>query len=231
MLIVDVSSASPFTVDTSTIYASGGNVGIRTVTPATNLDVNGSAQFGAGATRSTITATGLLKLTSNGIQWADGSTSTTATSGSSGGGNTFSTGLGLGPTGGATDSAAIWIWAKSVDGATQSSGCFVNITFPSASLAETATFTSSTTASSTPAGILLENSCSPGSTCKVGIMGIFRIVSDSVASIGATAQNSATRCRVNPLTGLGREYEHGRFLSSAAGSGSWAWFIIGTGGH
>lgn len=35
-----------------------GNVGVGTASPATLLDVNGSAQFGSGATKSTFTATG-----------------------------------------------------------------------------------------------------------------------------------------------------------------------------
>lgn len=75
------SAATPFTIDGSTVYVNAGFVGVRTSTPITVLDVNGDAQFGSGATKSTFTATGLLKLTSSGINWADGSTSTTATSG------------------------------------------------------------------------------------------------------------------------------------------------------
>lgn len=53
--------------------ASGGNVGIGTTNPATTLDVNGSAQFGSGATKSTFTASGFLTIT--------GSTLTVASSG------------------------------------------------------------------------------------------------------------------------------------------------------
>lgn len=49
---------------------SSGNVGIQTQSPATTLDVNGSAQFGSGATKSTFTATGALTM-------ATGSTITT----------------------------------------------------------------------------------------------------------------------------------------------------------
>lgn len=78
-------SQTPFTVDGSTLVIVSGSVGVRTSTPVANLDVNGSAQFGSGTTKSTFTAAGLLMLTSSGIQWADGSTSTTASSGSGGG--------------------------------------------------------------------------------------------------------------------------------------------------
>ncbi|MBI5200449.1 MAG: hypothetical protein HY925_02585 [Elusimicrobia bacterium] len=90
-----------FSVGSSTLVASGGNVGIRTSNPAAPLDVVGAAQFGSGALKSTFTATpgaatyaltassgvkilngGLLTLTSGGlVQWADGSTSTTASHG------------------------------------------------------------------------------------------------------------------------------------------------------
>ncbi len=56
------SSASPFTVDESTVHVNGGFVGIRTSTPTTALDVNGDAQFGFGANKSTFTATGGLQL-------------------------------------------------------------------------------------------------------------------------------------------------------------------------
>ena len=42
-----------------------GNVGIGTTSPATLLDVNGAAQFGSGATKSTFTAAGTLSLALN----------------------------------------------------------------------------------------------------------------------------------------------------------------------
>jgi hypothetical protein len=50
-------SAAAF-VDYVTI--SGSKVGIGTTAPGTTLDVNGNAQFGSGATKSTFTATGML---------------------------------------------------------------------------------------------------------------------------------------------------------------------------
>lgn len=91
-ILIQRSAATPFTIDGSTVYVSAGFVGVRTSTPITVLDVNGDAQFGSGATKSTFTAAGLLKLTSSGIQWADGSVSTTASAGGGGGSITISTG-------------------------------------------------------------------------------------------------------------------------------------------
>lgn len=42
----------------------GGNVGVGTLTPQTALDINGAAQFGAGSTKSTFTASGSLIMSS-----------------------------------------------------------------------------------------------------------------------------------------------------------------------
>ncbi len=47
------------------LATAGGSVGIGTTSPATLLDVNGAAQFGAGVTKSTFTATGALNLADN----------------------------------------------------------------------------------------------------------------------------------------------------------------------
>lgn len=89
---------TPFTVDGATLVVVSGNVGVRTSVPVTNLDVNGSVQFGSGASKSTFTAIpggsiyalqlssgitisggGPISLTTGGyIQFADGSTSTSA---------------------------------------------------------------------------------------------------------------------------------------------------------
>ncbi|UPT72885.1 MAG: hypothetical protein M0D55_13290 [Elusimicrobiota bacterium] len=84
-------AAAPFTVDISTLYVNGGQVGIATAAPQATLDVNGSAQFGSGVTKSTFTSSGLLRLTTSGIQWADGTTSTTATGGGGGGSGDMTT--------------------------------------------------------------------------------------------------------------------------------------------
>lgn len=47
-----------------TVLAANQNVGVQTAVPATALDVNGNAQFGSGATKSTFTTTGSLTLAS-----------------------------------------------------------------------------------------------------------------------------------------------------------------------
>lgn len=65
-----------FSVGGSTLVVGDGMVGIGLVTmsPATTLDVNGSAQFGSGATKSTFTASGQLQMAPEGILWPDGTT-------------------------------------------------------------------------------------------------------------------------------------------------------------
>ena len=88
--------------------ASGGNVGVGTTSPDATLDVNGSAQFGSGATKSTFTATPgagtyALQLSSGmtlpqgatgvGIRWADGTTSTTAVTASAAASTVFQTSI------------------------------------------------------------------------------------------------------------------------------------------
>lgn len=47
------------------VWNAAGSAGVGTAAPATKLDVNGSAQFGSGATKSTFTAAGALQLASS----------------------------------------------------------------------------------------------------------------------------------------------------------------------
>lgn len=101
----------------STFTVNAGRVGISTGNPSLQLDVNGDAQFGSGAAKSTFTANpggstyalqlssgitvsngGPLNLTSGGfIRFADGTTATTA---ASGGGGVWSLVSSSAPTGG-----------------------------------------------------------------------------------------------------------------------------------
>lgn len=69
-----------FSVGGSSFAVIGSSVGVRTTSPAAALDVSGSVQIGSGTAKSTFTASGQLKLNAFGIQWADGTTSTTSAS-------------------------------------------------------------------------------------------------------------------------------------------------------
>lgn len=96
----------------------------------------------------------------------------------------------------------IAIWAKSVDGATQSSGCIVGVTMSGAVDTANAQFTSTTSATAFQVnntgvypGILLTPSCVPGTYCLVGIAGIFRVTSAGTFS-GPFFTNSTTRCQI-----------------------------------
>lgn len=100
LIVPTQAGATPFTVDGSTVYVSGGQVGIATASPQTTLDVNGATTIRGSITASsgtfTLTGTGnyALALSTSitftqsagnglGIRWGDGTISTTAASGSS----------------------------------------------------------------------------------------------------------------------------------------------------
>jgi hypothetical protein len=70
-----------FSVGGSSFVVIGSSVGIRTTSPAAALDVAGSVQIGSGTAKSSFSASGQLKLNAFGVQWADGTASTTASSG------------------------------------------------------------------------------------------------------------------------------------------------------
>lgn len=57
-------TGSAFSVGTSTFVVIGGSVGVATASPALAFDVNGGAQIGGGANKSTFTAAGALTLAS-----------------------------------------------------------------------------------------------------------------------------------------------------------------------
>lgn len=103
-IMISTSASAATAVPNLFISSVNGNVGIGNISPATPLDVNGSAQFGSSASKSTFTATpggstyalqlssgitisggGPINLTSGGfVRFADGSISTTAVSGGGG---------------------------------------------------------------------------------------------------------------------------------------------------
>jgi hypothetical protein len=109
-------------------------------------------------------------------------------------------------TGNMLNSSGVAVWAKSIDGITQSSGCLVAMQFANtnakgawfSATADTATlvFTSTTTTLTNVGvaimpGVLLDT-CAPLSVCHVGIKGIFR-----VQTTGASNQYpdfTTTRC-------------------------------------
>ncbi|MBI5625193.1 MAG: hypothetical protein HY924_15555 [Elusimicrobia bacterium] len=61
-----------FSVGNSSFVVLGSSIGIRTTQPAMALDVNGGAQFGAGAKKSTFSITGALNLASDAAFTASG---------------------------------------------------------------------------------------------------------------------------------------------------------------
>ncbi len=214
---------------------SGGNVGIGTTAPGAVLDVRGASFFGTAPTQSTAAANGdfyvngklgvgsvnptkLLHVSSGSI-YVDGTSPNIQSEGS----------IGEGVPGGSTDANYNYWMMTSTDGATQSTGCVVTYSFSSNLANATLQFTSTTTAS-TGSGIgVLMQSCAPGAVCKVGIGGIFRIITVSAATKGDNAVTSTTRCQVTPVTGNPLAASRGTFMSSTAGAASSGWFTISPG--
>ena len=98
--------------------------------------------------------------------------------------------------------AAVAYQAVSIDGATQSSGCVVAVTFSTGSAAGVMQFTSSTTIWNSvdqSTGILLE-SCVPGSTCRVGLGGIYRLQAGALIGDAQFITPSTVRCRVDGVS-------------------------------
>lgn len=190
------------------------------------MTVQGSAFSVGGATftvaEGSVTLGGRLNVASTGIKWADGSTSTTAPSGAGNvlltatqtfsGGNTFTSGINIGSPGSYLELntsdglemnlSGMSVFAKSVDGASQSSGCVVTVGMSGNTPASFLRFTSTTTPNLDMAtvqvrpGVLLE-SCAPGSFCRVGISGMYRakVTNTSYTPTGGVVVSfSSTRC-------------------------------------
>ncbi|MBI5595719.1 MAG: hypothetical protein HY928_06470 [Elusimicrobia bacterium] len=187
------------------------------------MTVQGNAFSVGGSTFSvsygTVSVGGLLKPSSAGIQWADGSVSTTASAGGSGsaslaatqtftGGNTFAGTVSastaiysqnpwLGLPNVQPDTTTVGGYASiwSVDGAFQSSGCVVAVYWDSSRgrLVETSTTTDFVSFNGVMSGVLYEG-CQPSSYCKVITKGLVRIKAIGAAIAGQAVSTYTTRC-------------------------------------
>lgn len=162
----------------------------------------------------------------NGIIFGDGTEQTTAATGDS-----FSSAFNTSASPGLINKNQISMYATSMDGATQSSGCVVHVYYSDQGPSAAPLFTSTTTASmdmrnKTPA-VLLE-SCAPGSNCRVGVNGIYRVQLDGGALASAfLVETSATRCRVLALGGTADDRIVGKSLHvGGAAANSFIWIRL-----
>ena len=144
-------------------------------------------------------------------------------------GITFGSGVGVGISTGSNKGAIVWEYAKSVDGATQSSGCLVMLGMSDGTDTAETTFTSTTTATlHGPGGILLE-SCAPGSVCKVAVHGWARVRMGSSVGTSAVNQGMASfteRCRAGYFNDSPpANYQIGIFRQVVV-QDEWAWVYI-----
>lgn len=134
---------------------------------------------------------------------------------------------------GTTGRHPITVWAKSVDGATQSSGCVVALSMSDAgnSSSENAfmQFTSTTSVDQYGPAVLLDNTCAPGAYCRVAVSGLVRATGKSGIAIGVCVATSDTRCQ--SATGGAVSSNStcvGTALSTTNGGGQWFWVLMGT---
>lgn len=205
-----------------TVTVQGNALGVAGSVSATSatLSATGAQTYALTTSSGIHMVNGKLKLDSGAmIQWPDGSTSTTAASAGGGGNavlsatqtfsgaNTFQNiaalayGSPAGPNPLNVPQAAVW--ATSVDGASQSSGCVVVVKSDGNGTEALIVFTS-TTSIMTRAnakgvfGVLLET-CAPGAACRVGTRGLYRVQSGaSGIPNGYTESLSSTRCGTHP---------------------------------
>lgn len=131
------------------------------------------------------------------------------------------------PTGVELNTSGNAVWAKSIDGASQSSGCLVSVgmnnTTPTGFLTWTSTTTSIDLAQTlTMPGVLLET-CAPGVICRVGISGVYRIFDTvdppATSFVNNTPIFTTNRCMVAAVAALNSK-TIGNFLNTASGADS-----------
>jgi len=146
------------------------------------------------------------------------------------GANTFSSSVnvqgivGLGPTSGTIDLSPVVVYAKSVDGISQSSGCFVVLNYSAQGSNGILTFTSTTTAAVGSLHGVLMQSCAPGNVCATAVMGIVRTVCSASLTAGNTLLTSTTRCQVTD-TGTVSVTTGGKLMNSCT-AGGWSWAYL-----
>lgn len=159
------------------------------------------------------------------ITWTDGTVSTSANSGTS-------LTRALNATSGAVSNSDTgdFVYAKSIDGTTQSSGCVVAVQMPSDTTSAVMTFTSTDTVTfnfstnQARPGVLLE-SCTPPSVCRVGVQGVYHVLAQGSFNNQLPAL-SGTRCQVAGggtagTSAVGYGVTNGGFTA-----GKWGWLML-----
>jgi hypothetical protein len=138
-------------------------------------------------------------------------------------------GIGLGNVSGTQLNNVDYIWAKSIDGATQSTGCFVVVGVANGNNAtsNSLTYTSTTTAiTGNMLGVLMDNSVAPGSYARIAIRGLVRMKAIASSTVDDAIITSTTRCAGNSV---------GSFAFSSTGifmatdTSTWATVFLTTG--
>lgn len=197
----------------------GTNSTVRVTVPSSGYSIETSSGIKVGAGKIDLTATGSF------LAWPDGSISTSAFSSPGSGAMNVNN-----ADGGATTNQGVFVYAKSVDGATQSSGCVVAVQMPSQSSSAIMQFTSTSTAgfdfstNQARPGVLLE-SCSPTSICKVGVKGVYRITSSATFNTSLPAMSS-TRCQVQGSGTMGTNAIGWGVTSGGFTAGAGGWVML-----
>lgn len=123
-----------------------------------------------------------------------------------------------------------FIYARSVDGATQSSGCLVVINLSTTTSPVGApwwNFTSTTTNNTVGMlGVLAQNSCTAGSICKVQVHGLtFITAAATIGTVGNFVITSTTRCNGDITSASGNATTSGKYLTLGA-SGFPVWILL-----